>query len=86
MRHEPDSDGEINYHFIFETLRSLGYRGWLGCEYNPKGWLLLTMVINKYPIMRCHSIFAIATTTTTTIIIIIIIIIIIVVVVAVVYA
>ena len=36
-RHEPDEQGEINYPFVFQTLRSLGYRGWIGCEYVPRG-------------------------------------------------
>ncbi|MGH8230521.1 MAG: hydroxypyruvate isomerase [Steroidobacteraceae bacterium] len=33
-RHEPGS-GEINYPFLFELLDTLGYRGWIGCEYKP---------------------------------------------------
>ena len=36
-RHEPDDQGEINYSFVFQTLRSLGYEGWIGCEYIPRG-------------------------------------------------
>ena len=39
IRHEPDSDGEINYPFMFQSLHSLGYTGWIGCEYNPKGMI-----------------------------------------------
>jgi hydroxypyruvate isomerase len=35
-RHEPGT-GEINYAFLFKWLDDLGYRGWLGCEYRPKG-------------------------------------------------
>jgi len=35
-RHEPDS-GEINYPFLFNLIDSLGYRGWVGCEYRPAG-------------------------------------------------
>ncbi|WP_437351083.1 2-oxo-tetronate isomerase [Neorhizobium petrolearium] len=35
-RHEPGT-GEINYPFIFATLERLGYDGWIGCEYVPKG-------------------------------------------------
>ena len=35
-RHEPDS-GEINYPFLFEWIDGLGYNGWIGCEYRPKG-------------------------------------------------
>lgn len=38
-RHEPDEQGEINFPFVFQTLRSLGYKGWLGCEYIPRGQL-----------------------------------------------
>jgi len=35
-RHEPD-EGEIAYGTIFEVLDELGYRGWIGCEYKPRG-------------------------------------------------
>jgi hydroxypyruvate isomerase len=35
-RHEPDA-GEINYPFLFDRLDALGYDGWVGCEYRPKG-------------------------------------------------
>ncbi len=35
-RHEPDN-GEINYPFLFNLLDSLGYDGWVGCEYVPAG-------------------------------------------------
>jgi hydroxypyruvate isomerase len=35
-RHEPGT-GEINYGFIFAALERLGYDGWIGCEYVPKG-------------------------------------------------
>jgi hydroxypyruvate isomerase len=34
-RNEPGT-GEINYPFLFELIDSLGYRGWIGCEYKPK--------------------------------------------------
>lgn len=44
-RHEPGT-GEINYPFLFKHLDSIGYDGWIGCEYKPKtttheglGWL-----------------------------------------------
>jgi 2-dehydrotetronate isomerase len=44
-RHEPD-EGELNYPYLFELIDSLGYEGWIGCEYRPKagtseglGWL-----------------------------------------------
>jgi hydroxypyruvate isomerase len=44
-RHEPDV-GEINYPYLFELIDSLGYQGWIGCEYRPRagtseglGWL-----------------------------------------------
>jgi hydroxypyruvate isomerase len=35
-RHEPDL-GEVHYPYLFELLDSLGYAGWIGCEYRPKG-------------------------------------------------
>lgn len=35
-RHEPDR-GEVNYRYLFELLDELGYAGWVGCEYRPKG-------------------------------------------------
>ncbi len=34
-RHEPDL-GELNYPYLFERIDSLGYAGWIGCEYRPK--------------------------------------------------
>ena len=36
VRHEPD-DGEINYPFVFSEVDRLGYKGWIGCEYRPRG-------------------------------------------------
>lgn len=35
-RAEPD-EGEIAYRAIFEALDRLGYAGWVGCEYRPRG-------------------------------------------------
>ncbi|MFP5276540.1 MAG: 2-oxo-tetronate isomerase [Acidobacteriota bacterium] len=35
-RHEPDA-GEINYPYVFELIDELGYSGWIGLEYIPKG-------------------------------------------------
>ncbi|CAI1535145.1 Hydroxypyruvate isomerase [Serratia quinivorans] len=35
-RHEPD-DGELNYPWLFAQLDRLGYTGWIGCEYKPRG-------------------------------------------------
>ncbi len=35
-RHEPDI-GEINYPYLFDLIDSLGYDGWIGCEYRPRG-------------------------------------------------
>ncbi|MCC8391284.1 hydroxypyruvate isomerase [Paraburkholderia sp. MMS20-SJTR3] len=44
-RHEPGT-GEINYPYLFALLDSLGYDGYVGCEYKPRasteaglGWL-----------------------------------------------
>lgn len=34
-RNEPGT-GEINYPFLFNHLDSIGYQGWIGCEYKPK--------------------------------------------------
>ena len=33
-RNEPGT-GEINYPFLFEFIDTLGYQGWIGCEYKP---------------------------------------------------
>jgi len=35
-RHEPD-EGEVNYRYVFEAVDRLGYRGWIGAEYRPRG-------------------------------------------------
>nr|HEV8009738.1 2-oxo-tetronate isomerase [Bradyrhizobium sp.] len=35
-RHEPDGE-ELNYPFLFAELDRLGYDGFVGCEYNPRG-------------------------------------------------
>jgi hydroxypyruvate isomerase len=35
-RAEPD-EGEISYPAIFAALDALGYAGWTGCEYKPRG-------------------------------------------------
>ncbi|MDU8924879.1 hydroxypyruvate isomerase family protein [Pasteurellaceae bacterium LIM206] len=35
-RHEPD-EGEINYQYIFDKLDTIGYTGFVGCEYKPRG-------------------------------------------------
>ena len=35
-RHEPDA-GELNYPYLFRLIDELGYDGWIGCEYRPKG-------------------------------------------------
>jgi len=35
-RNEPGT-GEINYPFLFRHLDAIGYTGWVGCEYKPKG-------------------------------------------------
>ncbi len=33
-RHEPGT-GEINFDFLFKHIDSIGYAGWIGCEYLP---------------------------------------------------
>jgi hydroxypyruvate isomerase len=35
-RHEPGT-GELNFPFLLTHLDALGYGGWVGCEYNPRG-------------------------------------------------
>ena len=35
-RHEPD-EGELNIRHLFGLLDELGYDGWVGCEYRPRG-------------------------------------------------
>ena len=35
-RHEPDI-GEVNYPYLFDVIDALGFEGWIGCEYRPKG-------------------------------------------------
>jgi hydroxypyruvate isomerase len=35
-RNEPDSE-EVNYPFLFQELDLLGYGGFVGCEYRPRG-------------------------------------------------
>jgi hydroxypyruvate isomerase len=44
-RHEPD-EGEVNYRYLLKLIDTLGYDGWVGCEYIPKektsaglGWI-----------------------------------------------
>ncbi|XP_061488649.1 putative hydroxypyruvate isomerase [Rhineura floridana] len=36
-RNEPDSPGELNFPYLFQLLESMGYSGYVGCEYKPKG-------------------------------------------------
>ena len=35
-RGEPGT-GEINYSWLFRHIDSIGYAGWIGCEYKPRG-------------------------------------------------
>jgi hydroxypyruvate isomerase len=35
-RHEPD-EGEVNYPAVFAAVDRVGYRGWIGAEYRPRG-------------------------------------------------
>jgi 2-dehydrotetronate isomerase len=34
LRHEPDR-GEVNFRYLLELFDTLGYDGWVGCEYRP---------------------------------------------------
>jgi hydroxypyruvate isomerase len=38
-RNEPDV-GEVCYPYLFDLLDELGYEGWVGCEYTPRGQTL----------------------------------------------
>ena len=38
-RGEPGT-GEINYPWLFRHIDALGYDGWIGCEYKPRGGTL----------------------------------------------
>ena len=35
-RHEPDQAQEVDYTSLFALIDSLGYEGWVGCEYHPR--------------------------------------------------
>ena len=35
-RHEPDSEGEINYPYVLKVIEESGYDGWIGLEYKAK--------------------------------------------------
>ena len=36
-RNEPDRGQEINYPYLFDLIDDLGFTGWVGCEYHPRG-------------------------------------------------
>ena len=36
-RHEPDERQEINYPYLLSLIDDLGFDGWVGCEYRPRG-------------------------------------------------
>lgn len=36
-RNEPDALQEINYPFLLSLIDQLGFDGWVGCEYRPRG-------------------------------------------------
>ncbi|XP_036858249.2 putative hydroxypyruvate isomerase isoform X1 [Manis javanica] len=40
-RGEPSSPGELNFPYLFQLLEDEGYKGFVGCEYQPQG-------------LRCH--------------------------------
>lgn len=33
----PPNEGEMNYPYLFRLIDRLGYEGWVGCEYRPRG-------------------------------------------------
>lgn len=51
-RREPGA-GEIEYDFVFAKLDSLGYDGWVGCEYRPAGETEASLDwIRRYGVMK----------------------------------
>lgn len=36
-RGDPGSPGELNFPYLFQLLEDEGYRGFVGCEYQPQG-------------------------------------------------
>lgn len=36
-RGEPDTNGEISYPYVFSILEKMGYDGYIGLEYKPRG-------------------------------------------------
>jgi hydroxypyruvate isomerase len=36
-RNEPDAGQELNIAYLFGLIDELGYDGWIGCEYRPRG-------------------------------------------------
>lgn len=51
-RNEPDSPGELNFHYLFSTLENLGYQGYVGCEYKPLGEPS-SQLWNQEPVRLC---------------------------------
>ena len=47
-RNEPDTDGEINYPYIFHQIAKLAYNGWIGCEYHPRGKKCLSIFLPPF--------------------------------------
>ncbi len=39
----PPDEGEMNHVYLFELIDTLGYQGWVGCEYRPKGGTLASL-------------------------------------------
>lgn len=41
-RGDPGSPGELNFPYLFQLLEDEGYKGFVGCEYQPQGegWVL----------------------------------------------
>ncbi|KAL4635461.1 hypothetical protein GN956_G14284 [Arapaima gigas] len=37
QRTEPDAPGELSFPYLFTLLEELGYHGYVGCEYRPRG-------------------------------------------------
>ena len=43
----PPDEGEMNHRYLFELIDRLGYGGWVGCEYRPKGSTLESLAWAK---------------------------------------
>jgi hydroxypyruvate isomerase len=57
-RQEPD-DGELDYRYLMRLVDEMGYAGWVGCEYRPRGrtedglgWMAAFESVDRDPLRR----------------------------------